>query len=55
MRLSIKNLTDCWWQIPPFGKDFQLVFPLKKGKIAKDVVFRKSGTTIAWLKAGLGP
>jgi hypothetical protein len=20
---SIKNLTDCWWQIPPIGKDFQ--------------------------------
>ena len=22
---SIKNLTDCWWQIPPFGKDFRAV------------------------------
>jgi hypothetical protein len=47
IHFSIKNLADCWWQIPPFGKDFQPSSPCKKREVAEDEAFRKYGTGIA--------
>jgi hypothetical protein len=54
MPLSIKNLTDCWWQFPPFGKDFHADSPLKNGESAAVSTFVKNGTPLVWLLAGLG-
>jgi len=50
----MKNLTDCWWQIPPFGKDFQAAVVVKTAEMRKDYAFHVFGTTVAWLGAGLG-
>ena len=50
----MKNLADCWWQIPPSGKDFQLIEALKIAEFPKDSTFRIFGTPVAWLEAGLG-
>jgi hypothetical protein len=47
MLLFVKNLTDCWWQIPPFGKDFQLIDVLKIAEFPQDSAFRVFGTTVA--------
>jgi hypothetical protein len=50
----MKNLADCWWQIPPFGKDFQAVVRVKMAENPKDSSFRVSGMPVAYLGAGLG-
>jgi hypothetical protein len=57
MNWSVRSmvLADCWWQIPPFGKDFQFFPMVKIRKNAKDGAFRICGTAVAWLEAGLGP
>jgi hypothetical protein len=47
--LLLKNLADCWWQIPPFGKDFQALLLLRMAEIPKDSTFHISGTPVAWL------
>jgi hypothetical protein len=44
----MKNLTDCWWQIPPFGKDFQEVAFVKTVEMRKDYAFHIFGTPVAW-------
>jgi hypothetical protein len=43
----MKNLADCWWQIPPFGKDFQAVVRVKMAKNQKDSGFRVFGMPVA--------
>jgi hypothetical protein len=55
MALSIKNLTDCWWQIPPIGKDFQPAFPLQNEDFPNLWTFTQFGTALVWLGTGLGP
>jgi hypothetical protein len=42
-----QNPADCWWQIPPFGKDFHHFLEAKIDEIPKDIGFRISGTPIA--------
>jgi hypothetical protein len=49
------NLPDCWWQIPPFGKDFCVARLFKIAEIMKLCGFLKSGTALEWEEAGLGP
>jgi hypothetical protein len=46
---------DCWWQIPPFGKDFHSGFARKIALFAVNEHFGENGTTLVWLEAGLGP
>jgi hypothetical protein len=55
MYLSIKNLTDCWWQIPPFGKDFHADFCRKIDELPEVGGFTDSGTDLEWEKTSLGP
>jgi hypothetical protein len=43
----MKNLADCWWQIPPFGKDFQAIAALKIAEFPKDSAFHVFGTPVA--------
>jgi hypothetical protein len=50
-----KNQTDCWWQIPPFGKDFRFDFRRKIALFANPSRFREYGTSLVWFEAGLGP
>ena len=45
---SLHVLTDCWWQIPPFGKDFCAPQHRKDAKIRELCRFRKSGTALVW-------
>jgi hypothetical protein len=45
--ILVSNLADCWWQIPPFGKDFQARSAREKGENPEDMAFRKLGTVIA--------
>ena len=52
---SNKNLTDCWWQIPPFGKDFRSANRSKNSKFPEIFGFRNSGMTLVWFRTGLGP
>ena len=40
--LSTNNLTDCWWQIPPFGKDFRCFF---RGKMPFFPELRENATS----------
>jgi hypothetical protein len=42
----MKNLTDCWWQIPPFGKDFQALALVKKGEFANFGAILHFGTAL---------
>jgi hypothetical protein len=44
MRPSVQNLPDCWWQIPPFGKDFHVIFPTKTAKIPEMTTALNFGT-----------
>jgi hypothetical protein len=44
--LSFKNLTDCWWRIPPFGKDFRAFHSPKFGKITELQAFLNFGTAL---------
>jgi hypothetical protein len=43
---SSKNLADCWWQIPPFGKDFPAVFARKSGYLPEVGTFSGNGTAL---------
>jgi hypothetical protein len=43
---SHQILTDCWWQIPSFGKDFHCNFSQKTPVLAIIPAFRKSGTAL---------
>jgi hypothetical protein len=47
MLSSIQKLADCWWQIPPFGKDFRAAGFAKMAEIPKDPTFSISGTPVA--------
>jgi hypothetical protein len=47
--LSVKNLADCWWQIPPFGKDFQAFSHSENDDFPEFGCFRDCGTTLVWL------
>jgi hypothetical protein len=49
------NLTDCWWQIPPFGKDFHCEWMGKFDELTDKYHFGKNGMKLVWLEAGLGP
>jgi hypothetical protein len=42
----MKNLTDCWWQIPPFGKDFHALQLAKNEEFWEFRPFRDFGTTL---------
>src|SRR5690348_14355725 len=46
--VPIQKLADCWWQIPPFGKEFRLVFPWKSPLFPYLPCFRESGTALVW-------
>ena len=53
---QLQNLTDCWWQIPPFGKDFRVVFRSENRDFSRNLaVSTKYGTSLVWIEAGLGP
>jgi hypothetical protein len=45
-RFPAKNPTDCWWQIPPFGKDFQVILEIESNEIAELGYFMRSGTPL---------
>jgi hypothetical protein len=49
---STKILADCWWQIPPIGKEFHHVFDPETGEIPEASVFSIYGTPVAWTEAG---
>jgi hypothetical protein len=44
--ITSRNLTDCWWQIPPFGKDFPAVFARKSGYLPEVGTFSGNGTAL---------
>jgi hypothetical protein len=41
-----RNLADCWWQIPPFGKDFHAFGTAEIGKFLELSRFLHSGTAL---------
>jgi hypothetical protein len=41
-----QNLADCWWQIPPFGKDFHRDLPLKIDIFPEISDFPECGTAL---------
>jgi hypothetical protein len=55
MLFFAQKLADCWWQIPPFGKDFRFVSKGKIALLAEVCCFLRYGTGLEWFQAGLGP
>src|SRR5260221_13550106 len=45
---SYSKPTDCWWQIPPFGKVFHSFFVGKSADFLKLRGFKGFGTTLVW-------
>src|SRR4051812_12070232 len=41
-----RDLTDCWWQIPPFGKEFWGVICWKSTVFAEFLLIRGFGTPL---------